>query len=169
MDVLRLPSVSGDWGWDQSVSTLVRLEAGPGGTTGLLGTSLISGVGRWGCEYKVDKTEVQHGSRGGCTPVHRCVCLSVFFCFLLENFIEYSWFTVLCSFQVYSKAIQLYIHLYLFFSDSFFFLIFMFTLFFSILIWFFSHTVVREYWVVFPVLCSQPLLVIYLDLVVCVC
>ena len=30
-----------------------------------------------------------------------------------------SWFTVLCSFQVYSKVIQLYVHMYLFFFKLF--------------------------------------------------
>lgn len=89
MDALRLPSVSGNGGWDQSVSTLVRLEARPGGITGLLKTGLEEGregekesrvQGRRGWEdedLSATGTERKCGIAGRCKckPVHRCVYL----------------------------------------------------------------------------------------------
>ena len=39
--------------------------------------------------------------------------------FFLNFTLEYSWFTMLCQFQVYSKVIQLYIYIYLFFFRFF--------------------------------------------------
>ena len=89
IDALRLPSVSGNGGWDQSVSTLVRLEAGPGGTTGLPKTGLEEGRegekesrrrGWRGWEdedLSATGTERKCGTtgRGKRKPVHRCVYL----------------------------------------------------------------------------------------------
>ena len=52
---------------------------------------------------------------------HHCNVIFKILCSLKTNFkkIKYSSFTMLCQFQVYSKVIQLYIHIYLFCSDSF--------------------------------------------------
>jgi len=64
-------------------------------------------------------------------------------------YLEYSWFTVLCMFQVYSKLIPLYIYIYPFFSDSF------------------PILVITEYWIEFFVLYSRSLLIIYFIYSVC--
>ena len=49
---------------------------------------------------------------------------------------EYSWFTMLCLIQVYSKVIQFYIYIYLIFLDYFSFLFFILFFNFTILYWF---------------------------------
>ena len=68
--------------------------------------------------------------------------LVIFFIYILVLF-NYSWLTMLCSFQVYSKMILTYIYMY--------------SLLDSFLIW-----VIIEYWLEFLVLYSRSLLVIYL-------
>ena len=62
---------------------------------------------------------------------------------ILNFLLEYSWFTMLCYFQVYNKVNQLYIYIYPLFLDSF------------------PIQFITEYWVEFPVLYSRSLLVIY--------
>lgn len=112
--------MSGNWGWDQCVSTRVRLEAGPGGPLAFSGPAWPKEWEDEDVSTKWTERKCNTAGRGRCILVYRRVCLSfVLFCFLFKNFIEYSWFIVLCSFQVYITAIQLYICLYLFFSDSY--------------------------------------------------
>ena len=59
-------------------------------------------------------------------------------------FLKYSWFTILCSFHVYSKVIPLYIYMHIY-----------------ILFYSFPLEFITRYWIYFPVLYSKSLLFIY--------
>lgn len=74
----------------------------------------------------------------GCLGWSGGAVFSLFFKFLLE----YSWFTVLCEFQVYGTVLHFYMYMYRSFSCSF--------------LWWF----ITGCWVEFPVLCTRSSAVI---------
>ena len=105
----------------------------------------------WGRECKVDRMEMQHGREGKVyTCAQACVFVSFYSIFYLKIFLSIVNLQYCVHFKCTAKQFS-YTHAY---SCSF-----------LILIWFFPHIAVIEYWAVFPVLYSWPLLVICLDLV----